>query len=185
MKSYTSLHTLVNDMFPPTSLVEQVNECKILKIWPSSLRVRTDFVMLATNSAVIILYPCRKTITLGIFGKYRCLTLNREDWFILTKKIKAAFSSTRDRSIWNSSHFLCFLPQVILTERATGAVFEAVAIWVDQASSCGIKVKMFVEFVLSSSASFLVLLHSDALNSLIYRIINLNFCSSWWCFEVL
>ena len=24
-KSYTSLHTLVNDMFPPTSLVEQVN----------------------------------------------------------------------------------------------------------------------------------------------------------------
>ena len=25
VKSYTSLHTLVNDMFPPTSLVEQVN----------------------------------------------------------------------------------------------------------------------------------------------------------------
>lgn len=24
VKSYTSLHTLVNDMFPPTSLVEQV-----------------------------------------------------------------------------------------------------------------------------------------------------------------
>lgn len=40
VKSYTSLHTLVNDMFPPTSLVEQVRsdltiyilealECKI------------------------------------------------------------------------------------------------------------------------------------------------------------
>jgi hypothetical protein len=25
VKSYTSLHTLVNDMFPPTTLVEQVD----------------------------------------------------------------------------------------------------------------------------------------------------------------
>ena len=27
-KSYTSLHTLVNDMFPPTSLVEQVTNAR-------------------------------------------------------------------------------------------------------------------------------------------------------------
>lgn len=27
VKSYTSLHTLVNDMFPPTSMVEQVLSC--------------------------------------------------------------------------------------------------------------------------------------------------------------
>lgn len=29
-KSYTSLHTLVNDMFPPTSLVEQVTKARFL-----------------------------------------------------------------------------------------------------------------------------------------------------------
>ncbi|XP_057471600.1 phosphatidate phosphatase PAH1-like [Actinidia eriantha] len=39
VKSYTSLHTLVNDMFPPTSLVEQVNDmCP-----PTSLVEQEDF----------------------------------------------------------------------------------------------------------------------------------------------
>ena len=71
VKSYTSLHTLVNDMFPPTSLVEQVKHIKSLKIpecW---------FHYVSTNAAVIVLCPCRKTIMHGIFGKYRIPTLIR------------------------------------------------------------------------------------------------------------
>lgn len=40
VKSYTSLHTLVNDMFPPTSLVEQeqVNKTKQSTFYTTDLQ---------------------------------------------------------------------------------------------------------------------------------------------------
>lgn len=93
VKSYTSLHTLVNDMFPPTSLVEQVwfvtlelerggkwvgiqktNGHVWLWFWILTLYMTTGFIW----------YSCRKISTHGIFGKCHCRILicrsNKIQW---------------------------------------------------------------------------------------------------------
>lgn len=68
VKSYTSLHTLVNDMFPPTSLVEQVrNLHKTYGLHSSDLTTKT-FDDIISNY-------CRRILTHGIIGKWHCQIL--------------------------------------------------------------------------------------------------------------
>jgi len=69
-KSYTSLHTLVNDMFPPTSLVEQVrNHLHKFHILMTSLNVTPK------NFKIFISEYCRRTTTHGIIGECHCQML--------------------------------------------------------------------------------------------------------------
>ncbi|BBH06066.1 Lipin family protein [Prunus dulcis] len=70
VKTYTSLHTLVNDMFPPTSLVEQ-------NINRSAARESSNsgFVFIIDDEPGFQ-HICRKTSTRGTIGKCHCQTLS-------------------------------------------------------------------------------------------------------------
>lgn len=87
VKSYTSLHTLVHDMFPPTSLVEQVmsdddadEEASSLPTshFPSPAFRIPDILFpcsLWNHFALMFMMLCRKILTRGITGKCHCQIL--------------------------------------------------------------------------------------------------------------
>ena len=84
VRSYTSLHTLVNDMFPPTSLVEQVNSIsRLFKYHAKILCNYPWFVMEPPVVSLIFQYLCRKILIHGIFGKCHCWILSETDsWWL-------------------------------------------------------------------------------------------------------
>lgn len=75
VKSYTSLHTLVHDMFPPTSMIEQVMLYQEAELLYNFSRNRVMFcrATVCKSCSSVTWCPHRRIITRGTTGKCPCL----------------------------------------------------------------------------------------------------------------